>query len=460
MTRPFSSKLLIVNANFLITFGKKEKQVIKKFSIIEMMTVVLIVLLLMSLTIPLFITLKMNARNAICKNQLRQIGVLMTSYASTYNGNLPNDDSNDITRVKYPNSDLYFGWNGHLLPFIDTSLKNYERAVKVDSAGVVRWTKQQPVNLFPTNNGILPPPNPLQSGWAVIDDAYKKGGYNDLKIFICPEIHGNTYDVAAHTIFGQLIPRLKLAQSGSAYADNFIWTLGGGTPTTYIANGSFFGKNQLFSNKAVNSLRVDEFADISHKVFLMEGGFTYSDTYGGCSEIYIEGGDYTTAYDLALQPYRNHFTKAAARGHKLSFVHDSYGAFWSTFGDTVSANWTFSGHGMNCSQEVANQFNTMFEGKAYLLPKSQDGAHRGYHIISFVDPYDVKPSLSDMGQKYKKFFTDKGIASLTNYELYDEPEFHYLVGSANLLFGDGAVDTKSQSWLYNNRDKIARLTKE
>ena len=40
MTRHFNSNHLIVSANFLFIFGRKEKQIIKKFSIIDKLSFV------------------------------------------------------------------------------------------------------------------------------------------------------------------------------------------------------------------------------------------------------------------------------------------------------------------------------------------------------------------------------------------------------------------------------------
>ena len=435
----------------------------KNFSIIELMTVILIVLLLISLTVPVFVSLKMNARTAICKGQLRQIGVLMTSYASAYGGYLPNDDAlnyrrgpnypqmwSDLTRVSNPNHDLYSNWNGHLLPFIDTGLKNYERAAMVDSSGKVRWTI--PVRTgnyvgYPTTDETNEPSDPLTVGWAVINDAYLKGGYNDLKVFICPEIHGNTYDVRAHDKFGIFVPRIRLAQSGGAFEGNSIWTLKGGTPTTYIANDYFFGRNGPDGSK-VDSLRVDEISDISHKVFLIEGGMSDSDLYGSCSDIYFGGGNKTTNYDLGLSVYENHFGKNENYfGHKLSFVHDNKTVFWKS---TLNQYYDV---GQNISENVVAEFNVAFDGKAYMLPSFNPSGATTYHIVSFIEPSN--------GDTFKDFYIAKKIGSPpTDFRLFDEQEYQYLAGSTNALFGDGSVSTKDQGWLYNNRERIAKSSKE
>lgn len=99
-------------------------RLIKAFSIIELMTVVLVVLLLMTLITPTFIKLKMNARTTICKSQMRQIGTLITSYQTDHGGYFPNDEVIDIppNNIVGGNNGFYANWNGHLMPYIDMNL--------------------------------------------------------------------------------------------------------------------------------------------------------------------------------------------------------------------------------------------------------------------------------------------------------------------------------------------------
>ena len=83
-------------SKIVFEIANKRKDIMPKlkfvcFSIIELLTVVLIILLLISLTFPIFISLKKNAKSSICKNQLRQIGVLFTSNISDDDGYLPKE---------------------------------------------------------------------------------------------------------------------------------------------------------------------------------------------------------------------------------------------------------------------------------------------------------------------------------------------------------------------------------
>ena len=426
-----------------------------KFSIIELSTVILIILLLISLLIPAFVSLKMNARTAICKGQMRQIGVLMSLYASTYDGFLPNDNVwnwhqngyySDLGWRNNANNGLYGDWNGHLLPFIDTPIKNYARVAKVGNDGNVRWPSS-------TGSSIVVPKDPLLNGWVVVNDAYRNGGYGDLKVFICPEIFTSTYDLQASKVYnGRMFPRLKLTEYCGFDANDNTY-MGGGIPTNYLANNIFFGKFYGWGARIEpNSMRIDAITDISKKAFLVEGGLCNPANNYSSSDVYYLPS--SNDRDFVLGGFYNSFTKTDLGHHKLSFVHDNNKIFWTSYLDQWSRGIYYgepwNGTGKLSGAEVANQFNIAFQGKACLLP-TRDGG--GYAIVSFIDP--------DKGAIFKSFFGGLGISKqASQFLLYDEPEFHYLTGSSNVLFGDGAVATKEQSWIYSNNDKIGLLSKE
>ena len=217
----------------------------KSFSIIELMTVVLIVLLLMSLTIPIFVSLKSKARSAICTNQLRQTGVMMTSYISSYDGYLPNWRTTDMKagyiKVDYypDNNNNYSKWTGHLTPFLEDSIKSFHRNAILSTDGFV----------YNTDNSSTPPTDPKRmKGYDIINEAFRNGGLGGLKAFICPEIHGNTYDVNfSNANLGLQFPKINFGITKwndcrdasdfptQGWCDN-------GIPTTYAANTDFFGR--------------------------------------------------------------------------------------------------------------------------------------------------------------------------------------------------------------------------
>jgi len=425
----------------------------KSFSIIEMLTVVLIILLLMSLIVPVFVKAKMQARTSLCKGQLRQISVLMNSYMTDHGGYLPYKNANgsysndngksDIPKPATGNNEFYRNWNGHLLPYIDVFLPDgYTRYAMVTKIGSTRFTGSQ------LGSGVQngPPADPLKNGWVVVDDAFRKGGYNDLKVFICPEIHQNVVDVKAMLTYnGVRIPRIsQLCNQGFQDQSGYTYGMNGGLPTTYMANAIFFGQRGN-----VNSYRVDEISDFSKKALLLEGGCAMIDGSGGEPYYHIDWSWYYypanfNGSDLASS---GRIEKTGFR-QKTNYAHDNYDQFW-VMNSFVPGGYSF---------ELASKFNNRFAGRAEMVAGDANAYNLDFAIVSFVDPYDNNGDCI-----YKDFLkANAPTATLKPFTAYiDEPnEYAYLTGNMNVLFGDGSVLTKSQGWLCNNRRYIALPSNE
>ena len=397
------------------------------------MTVILVILLLISLLIPTFLYLKKNARSAICKSQLRQMSILFTSYITENNGYFPNDNITDINLTANSNNGMYYGWNGHLLPYLDSGISSYNQKsrlavndgkIYVDTGGGW-WYEKNSSEEAKSSLG-----NVNDGGWIIIYDAFQKGGYNDLKSFICPEVHTNTYDVGVSVDFNGLkIPRIIHLRNGYV-------------PTSYLANDLFFGWDGEYRKNA-KSLRLDEITEISKKALLVEGGLAYGKGGNGIGELaYYTIGDLTTPY--------GGITKKETGGHRMNFVHDNKDNFWimnSAWYVYYFPAWNVDG------LELATKFNSTFAGKAEMIVALNMYGKDYFSIISYVDP--------DNGAIFKDFFqaNPPGVG-LANFVEFFEPEFHYLTGEMNVLFGDGSVNTKSQPWLSINRVLIGGLSSE
>jgi prepilin-type processing-associated H-X9-DG protein len=412
-------------------------QIKKSFSIIELMTVILVVLLLMSLLIPTFVNLKMNARTALCKNQMRQLGVLTISYMTDYGGFLPNDKSLDIggsplshdiqESVKSigGNTLLYEGWNGHLLPYMQSLNSNFTKKARLNlgSSGIAETWDQS------IQKWVKKPSKKPDCSSFIIEDAIKVGGYNELKIFICPEIACNTYDIGYSNTYNQIrIPRIS-QMSGSGSTSPF---LSSGAPITYFANNIFFGCDSMLGEsiktETRNSLRLDQISDVSQKAFVIENGCL------NAAYPFFSGPYYETA-DLA---------KIGMDRERLNFVHDTSKPFWTI--DVTPTSLLPIGY------EMMNKFNTKFSGKAEIIY----GINAGYTIISYIQPFD-NPIVGK--SPFKDFFIANPLFTLgAGYSTFDFPEYHYKTGKMNVLFGDGAVALKSYSWLSQNRELISNLS--
>lgn len=437
--------------NQLLLKGKFKMRFKAPFSILELMTVILVILLLISLLIPVLINVKMNARNAICKNNLRQIGSLITVYQADNEGHLPNDDAYGAYYAT-PRSDLpngirgrdgfYRNWNGHLLPYLEVNLPDkYVRRAMVTKKGCTRYLTSQLGGIENSD-----PKDVLKNGWIVVDDAFRKGGYQDLKLFICPEIHQNTFDVAASIVFnGVKIPRIsQLCAWGFEDIPGYDYGMTGGIPTTYLANDVYFGLGLK------NSFRMDQIPDISQKAFLLEGGHVYERAFAYAYETYYHVGQAPNdGFDLGTDHPGDCASTISAkdpRMHKLSYVHDNYDQFWISDDGNI-ATW---GVPRDLKLSFAAKFNTQFEGIAYMIPSTN--AFR-FTIVSFIDPQ--KGKIFEAFLNANAVNTDKSWGNFVPF--IDEPnDFKYLTGNMNVLFGDGSVDTKDQAWLSFNRIKISQ----
>jgi hypothetical protein len=422
----------------------------------------------MSLITPAFIDLKMNARSTLCRNQLKQIGTLIISYQTDNNGYYPNDDGqtkfdyhqriSDLGRANTNNNSFYSNWNGHLLPYLDTPLKSYAREAKVAKDGLTRWHKT--VGYAHTSE-TTPPPDNITNGWAVVDDALRKGGFQDLKVFICPEIHNSTIDVSAAKLYdGVRVPRISQLCDYAGFNGLNNNYMGGGIPTTYLANELFFGLNNVWE-PSKNSYRADQIDNINEKVLIVEGGVADPWGPGGNGEVappYYMINTYSAYTGGALLA---RFSKSGEHIQKLSFVHDNIDEFWIMNGAKwysyyFPSMWT----DYNWKLEFANKFNSNFEGKASMVMGSNYysvSSTIGFDIVSYVNPYLDSVSLAG-GTIFDNFFAKNppGVSLQPFIPFVDEPnDYKYLVGNMNVLMGDNSVLAKDASWLCNNRVKIS-----
>jgi len=436
---------------------------VQLFSILELLVVVLVILLLISLTLPIFVNLKMKSRTSLCSNQLRQIGVLFISYASDHKGYLPNETASGYTKwgIRFPgdiptpssgNNELYAYWNGHLIPYLDVSLPDkYTRIAAVTKVGTTRYSAAQWGG--PPNGA---PKDIVKNGWVVVNDAYLKGGYDNFKVFICSEIHSNTFDVAAALRHNDIrIPRISQLCNGGVNSDGafrdikgYDYGLTGGIPTTYLANNTYFGLNSNFSTVNTNSYRIDQITNIAGKIYLVEGGVADPFGIGSIGAIappYYFTKNYYLDSDGSLMAQ---FDKNRPSKHKLSFVHDNHEEFWIR--NDLGHFWFELTD--DAKTELVQRFNHQFKNRAMMVKGGNTGGWGNlYSIVSFVNP--------ENGSLFESFFKREKIpgSPLGSWEAFiDSPnEYHYLVGNMNVLFGDGSVSLKNNAWLCNNRQKIA-----
>lgn len=71
--------------------GKDDTVKAKRFTLIELMVVIMIIVVLVGLALPAFMYARKQARVTLAKVQMKQIGIALTNYQATYNNLLPFD---------------------------------------------------------------------------------------------------------------------------------------------------------------------------------------------------------------------------------------------------------------------------------------------------------------------------------------------------------------------------------
>lgn len=434
-----------------------------QFSIIEMMTVLVIILIIMSLMMPLLDDVKMNARTTICANQMRQLGVFITNYASDNNGYLPNDDYLDapyketLGGPQYVNG-FYGHWQGHLSPYFETKLpQKYRRDVSGYVVGSEVIIKNVPTAASPYGK--------FQEGWIVLDDAINKGGHDSYTALICPEAY-RTKDMIQYVNSGINVPRISLLMY------SYGWT---GIPTTYMANALYFGRNG-WNNKLNQSWRLSDIPNLNETALLIEGGNTTSNMNNSQSPYYTlnlylayEGPDIKAIWNRLPRVGEpvGPGTRNWLGWHKMNFVHDKKREFWTLGGHNEKRDFYFDNTDPTYYSKILpfmQAFNDKFKGQAIMASGGvhDNGFSTYFGIVSFVDPQG--------GVIYQEFFQNNknlipndwlsNIVKNGNWVHFNAEEaidYHYLVGDMNVLTGDGSVTKKDNAWLFNNRIRFGAI---
>jgi prepilin-type N-terminal cleavage/methylation domain-containing protein/prepilin-type processing-associated H-X9-DG protein len=96
------------------------------FTLIELLVVIAIIALLLSILLPALKKAKNLARDSICMNNLKQVGVAMTSYANNYNQKIPRNAG----ATYGPEFDQPI-WVIAFLPYLGTPVSNINEYYKV-----------------------------------------------------------------------------------------------------------------------------------------------------------------------------------------------------------------------------------------------------------------------------------------------------------------------------------------
>jgi len=128
------------------------------FTLIELLVVIAIIAILVSLLLPAVQQAREAARRTQCKNNLKQIGLALHNYESTYNV-LPHAMYGNGVRPCTTNQDNGFGWMVSILPMIEQAglyqQINPQGTPGIFNAAVIAQIYGPGVTLIPGGNTVL-----------------------------------------------------------------------------------------------------------------------------------------------------------------------------------------------------------------------------------------------------------------------------------------------------------------
>lgn len=408
----------------------------KQFSLIELMTVIIVILVLITLAIPSLNKLRLKARTIVCANQLKQLGVLLSTYANDNNGRLPysrNNPNYSVGSYSYKDKSygkLYGSWAGHLIPYFDIKLTTWDRGNYYHDGA-----RQGPGYsiVFTQNTDNITSDDEVSSNenhknWKLLNDMFYEGGYGDLKMFICPEAV-TSYNALA---FAQdrNIPRVSgIMPPTSGYG---LY----GLPSSYLANG------QLFSG--VQSKRIEDVNKTNY--LLLEGCDHFSQYLGGiCTPAdYKKFFELTSIYGGSVNNVISGWGPTAQSPSSLpsnmaaSFYHDNTEEVW------------YSWRGKLPLSDIYKYNNAFYPYAAasYMWDASQY-------------KWGVLTSNQYPGEEWQNFelpFT-KGNFNIYRYYSKDQ-KANYMFGEMNLLMADLSVKKSHIGWMFENAKYLGVDTSE
>ncbi|PCJ59254.1 MAG: hypothetical protein COA79_11180 [Planctomycetota bacterium] len=291
------------------------------FSLIELMAVIVVILILITFAIPSMEKVRKKARTVICANQLKQLGVLLATYANDHDGYLPysnRSDYQDKGFLSYRDSKkgkLYGQWAGHLIPYFDVDLPTWDRrGFYHDKArqGYSLLTFNEETGDMERNASVDADEN--YGNWKLLNTMYYEGGHGDLKMFICPEAPNTFYP--QHVKTERYIPRVSGVLPTRYSSLN-------GLPSSYVANGQLFGLGTKQSRRLedVNKTNYLLLEGVSNSSLCTPTDyrkfFELDSVYGGNVNNII-GGWSSTAQTPTMAP----------RSMMASFMHDDTTEIW------------------------------------------------------------------------------------------------------------------------------------
>ncbi|PCJ51399.1 MAG: hypothetical protein COA79_26385 [Planctomycetota bacterium] len=401
----------------------------KGFSLIEILTVIIVILVLITLFVPSFHRIRTKANTAICANQMKQIGTLLSIYSLDNNGYLPfsggyrqyfaGGSYKDIWSYRdipqkisgWDNRNLlYHSWPGHLLPYFDLNLETYSRAGISYNESTGKLRKPTKVN-----------DDPMYHNFILVEEMLYEGGHGPLKVFVCPEAV-STPDARALT---QGFDRPRVSSSSM---DKYSSTNEVGLPSSYLGHKDIFGSNSK------NSMKLE---DISTESLLIAEGSNYGTIYGPNQTFHTGPGSnaYSAAGTFAMRGAYGSSNYIGGTTVLFSYMHDNTKEIWVS--DFVGGY----------SSAFVNRFNKAYNPMAAAAKDWGAPEHGKGLLASSQYPREdwslYKSILQGRNYKIDKFHSE-------------DSGKNYFFGNMNILRGDLSISKKHIGWIYENKINLSR----
>lgn len=404
------------------------------FSLIELLTVIVVILILMTLAIPNVHQIRKKSKSIICANQLKQLGTLLRTYANDNNGYLPySRNSPSYGRGTYSYNDrrlgrLYGLWSGHLLPYFNVDLPSWDKgdfyhdkARAKNISGRRRIIFQE--NLDDIDQWASVANNENSGNWKLLHDMFYEGGYGSLKTFICPEAV-TTFNAHALTK-NRYIPRV----SGILPPTSGLGLYG--LPSSYLGNGQLFQTKRLEDVNRSNFLLLEGCDQFSQDVRGLMTPVNFTKYFSGkCA---YGGGVNNIIYGWS--PWTQN-PASAPPPTSASFMHDDTKEIWSSWQAYMPIS-------------SVNQYNKIFSP---------------FSIASYIwDRPEYKQSFllanKYPGEKWENYEAPFTKGRFKIYRYYSEDhQPSSMFGKMNILTVDLSVKSSHMGWLYENGRTLGQNT--
>ncbi|PCJ56489.1 MAG: hypothetical protein COA79_18790 [Planctomycetota bacterium] len=387
----------------------------KSFSLIEMITVIVVILILMTLAIPSLSKIRASARIVICAKQMKQLGVLISTYANDHDGRLPYSGEVNYNTDKDPfgeriHRSMYITWTGKLLPYFNLDLKKYSRLKVYYSTGTDSYSR------------------PSHENHQLLTNMLFNGGHGDLKMLVCPDA-ANTIDAWA------LANDLTHPRISSAYNKWSAWHQGG-LPSSYLGHKTMFGVINGYDGQSPNSMRM---GDLNSQNIMLAEGSNFRQEYGAGLTFYAGNGNNAYSFSGTFNMCGYYSGSNTIGGDKVlfSYLHDDTKELWITK-----------------LQDSYKKINTSFVNKFNKAYYPYAAASADYDA-----PEYKRGTLASSVYPEEDWSRFKGVLGTKTFPIYKyyapDSGKQYYFGSMNMLSADLSVRKSHIGWLYENARSLA-----